>query len=127
MKVFGIYEHPDNGLEAVKKGFSWPGFFFGFFWAIYKKFWVGVAIILGLKLVIYLISSGIHVPDERTAEVVGFAGNSLVWIIPGLFGNKWYASHLIRNGYKLIDTVNVTGTAYPETALAEYKNKRTES
>ena len=37
MKTYHVFEHPTRGLEAVKVGVSWPGFFFGFFWMLVKK------------------------------------------------------------------------------------------
>ncbi|WP_226912943.1 hypothetical protein [Halomonas sp. 3D7M] len=40
MKEFKIYMHPAGMHEAVKQGWSWPGFFFGPIWALVKKYGV---------------------------------------------------------------------------------------
>jgi hypothetical protein len=39
MKTFKVFRHPTLGFQAVKEGFSWPGFFFGPIWAFAKKLW----------------------------------------------------------------------------------------
>ena len=38
MKVFTVYKHESKGYEAVKVGWSWPGFFFGPWWMLVKGF-----------------------------------------------------------------------------------------
>ena len=51
MKTFKIYEHPAGNREAVKQGWSWPGFFFGPIWAFVKKMW-GLGGVLLLVVII---------------------------------------------------------------------------
>ncbi|MFH1007349.1 MAG: hypothetical protein V1800_07605 [Candidatus Latescibacterota bacterium] len=41
---FVVFSHPVQGYEAVKEGFSYPGFLFTFVWALYKKLWGDAAI-----------------------------------------------------------------------------------
>ena len=38
MQDFFMYVHPDSGdIKAIKNGWSHPAFWFGGFWALYKK------------------------------------------------------------------------------------------
>ena len=39
MKTFQVYKHPIAGIEAIKVGFSFPAFFFGWIWMFIKKLW----------------------------------------------------------------------------------------
>jgi hypothetical protein len=39
-KTYDIYEHPIGTIEAVKKGWSWPAFFFTWIWALSKKMYL---------------------------------------------------------------------------------------
>ncbi len=39
-KRYKVFEHPENRVEAVKQGWSWPAFFFIWIWALVKKMWV---------------------------------------------------------------------------------------
>ena len=56
MKTFEVYQHPTQSSEAVKEGFSWPAFFFGPAWLLFKQLWLfavaGLALLgagLGLR------------------------------------------------------------------------------
>jgi hypothetical protein len=46
MRTYDVYHHPTKGYEAIKRGFSWQGFFFGLFWALVKKLWKAAGILL---------------------------------------------------------------------------------
>jgi len=37
MNFYNVYRHPVRGHEAVKLGWSWPGFFFTWIWAFAKR------------------------------------------------------------------------------------------
>jgi hypothetical protein len=95
------YFHPRKGLVLVKRGFSWPAFFFGALWAAAKRMWVPVFFALS-------------VPDFGIWFIVGYAqarraGDLLLvglllslayaWA-RGHFGNRWLEASLRRRGYK---------------------------
>jgi hypothetical protein len=61
MKTYNIYVNPQGAGEAVKQGWSWPGFFFNFIWALIKRIWV-----LGVVLMILSFALGFA---EGTIEV----------------------------------------------------------
>jgi len=37
MKTFSIFEHPTGQMEAVKNGWSWAAFFFGWIWTLVER------------------------------------------------------------------------------------------
>ena len=61
MKQFNVYENPSGMKEAVKQGWSWPGFFFNWIWCFVKKMsglgfgvlgaYFGIGILSGIVLV----------------------------------------------------------------------------
>ncbi|MDG2228743.1 MAG: DUF2628 domain-containing protein, partial [Gammaproteobacteria bacterium] len=52
MKTFQIYKHPIAGIEAIKVGFCFPAFFFGWIWMFLKKLWALGCIYLFLQFLI---------------------------------------------------------------------------
>ena len=45
MRQYKVFEYPDGRIKYVKQGWSWPGFFFTWAWALSKHMW-GIAVIL---------------------------------------------------------------------------------
>ena len=119
MKKFNIYEHPTQGFEAIKVGFSWPAFFFGIFWMLVKKLWV----IAGVWLVAYIILSLIEkVTDQSGADIaqslvylILIVGYLTLWLVPAFKGNKWRTGSLLKRGYEEIVTVQAET---PDAAIA---------
>lgn len=102
MLNFDVFVHQNEGYEAVKRGFSWPAFLFGVFWAFYKKLWLPGAIYLALMLALAL--SGGNVEGEGLVafyDLVGFAVSFCV----GASGNAWRRQALLAEGYRHIDRV----------------------
>ena len=56
MKTFQIYKHPISDIEAIKVGFSFPAFFFGWIWMFLKKLWVLGCIYLFLQFLIITLN-----------------------------------------------------------------------
>lgn len=103
MKKFYIYENKViNHVEAVKDGFSWPGFLFTLIWLVYKRMWTLVG---AYALVITMIVlAGLSLPkggSELLSNIFGIAAS--VWL--GLKGNYEYGKHLEKNGYKKIGEI----------------------
>jgi membrane protein insertase Oxa1/YidC/SpoIIIJ len=70
--------HPINGsTEDIWEGFSWPCFFFGLFWYLYKGLWGWAIISLCLALITFGIS----------------------WLIFPFFANEHYAAALLKRCY----------------------------
>lgn len=88
-------KHKENNLEKKAYiGFSWTSLLFGFFPAMFRGDWKGVAIYLAI-----CIFAG--------AATVGVASTAL-WIIWPFIYNKWYARRLIENGYIVVAAAGMT-------------------
>jgi len=109
MSQYRIFTHPEHGVERVKDGFSWPGFFFNFGWALYKNLWmhgIVLAVLVGGSRIasIYHEAQYDNNPEALSpisAMVIGGAGLILLLscICVGWFGNRWVEQNLLHRGY----------------------------
>ena len=106
MNQFNIFQHPTLGLEAVKKGWSWPAFLFTWIWAFVKRLWLIAALILVLFWI--LVNA---IPE---AWVVG---NLIISIVMGMKGNELRVKRLRDAGYEEVATVEART---PDAALAAH-------
>lgn len=115
MKQYKLYRHPSGLIEAVKQGWSWPGFFFSCFWAMAKKMWgLGTGVLIGFIVFGMIIgASGAGPGGEALINLVGLIAN----IIFGVNGNSWREKSLISRGFEFVDTVTA---ANPDGATALY-------
>jgi len=120
MSSYRIYQHPTQGYEAVRIGFSWPGFFFGMIWMLVKKLW-GLALAwFGLYFVLGIIRS---VTDAAQSEpelqgvmyLLLFGAYVALALVVGFKGNDWRSQNLATRGYSLLETVDA---ATPDAAVA---------
>ncbi len=101
-------------MEAVKLGWSWPGFLFNGFWALFKKMWVlGIGAIVGVTVLCLILDSIIGNVGGGPAAVIG--------IVFGMYGNKWREANLKYRGYDVVDTVVGSN---PEGAIAMYLDRK---
>jgi hypothetical protein len=113
MKQFMIYEHPTKGLKAVKVGWSWPAFFFGIFWMLYKTLWLLVAAIIGASIVVAMVIPA----DALMANIVANLGFLAFHLVVCAKGNGWYEDRLQSRGFAyrhMVEAKNV------DQALAFY-------
>ena len=103
MKQFSILQHPTLGPEAVKKGWSWPAFFFTWIWAFIKKLWL-------IGVIVFLF--GILASSIPEAWLVG---ELLISIVMGVKGNELRVKRLTDSGYAQVTNVEART---PEDALA---------
>ena len=95
MATYRILEHPLHGPRAVKQGWSWPAFFFGLFWALYKRMWILAASLFG-----FIVLSSVLIPATTEGQLISnvlFLGLNLTI---SLKGNQWYATLLETQGYQ---------------------------
>ena len=111
MKRYKIYKSPLGMIEAVKKGWSWPGFFFSLIWLLVKKIYVTAGIIWFIAIVIVLIEV------ETGGTVLSTFYNLSIGVIVGLGGNQWRIKNLVSRGFIFKTTVRAKT---PEGALALY-------
>ena len=106
MKMFAVYRHPALGHEAVKQGFSWPAFFFGWIWAFVKGLWLpGAVLMFAPFLLVALDPSGI----------LFFVFGLSAPLVLGFQGNAWRVSNLVRRGYEFVQNIEAENA---DTALA---------
>jgi len=81
MKTFDLYRHPTVGYEAVKRGFSWPGFFIGAIWALSKRMWLGGTLLLIAWVILFGVRG--EEPDAAVAAFVRKAAGDPIVPTPG--------------------------------------------
>ena len=106
MKQFDLYQHPSKELQAVKVGFSWPGFFFPFIWAFVKGLWVHGFWLLAALIT---ISAAIAAP---VGNIVMLALNIFV----GFRANDWRRTELwLKYGYRPLRRVEAESITFCTT------------
>lgn len=109
MKTFKVYKHPAGAPEAVKVGFSWPGFLLGSVWMLTKKMWGMALLWFGVYLVLETVTSVSEAinPSALTYLLLAVAFLALS-LIPGFMGNQWREANLLKRGYQLVGTAQTT-------------------
>lgn len=105
MKTFNIYTHPANKPQAVKIGFTWPGFFFGIFWMLLCKLWTHAAILFAVSLVLGIILPDTQEMKELYPMLLQLAVQLGIGVFIGASGNQWRESNLLRRGFQKTSSV----------------------
>lgn len=116
MKDFAIYENPQGSQQAVKRGWSWPAFFFSWIWALTKKLWLKAGIMFLATFILGFSSE----PLAAIHELVFLFVSVGVYGFFGAKGNAWVEANLQSRGYDckmLVEALN------PEGALATYAKR----
>jgi hypothetical protein len=111
MKTFDVFQHPHLAPEAVKNGFSWPGFFFNWIWAFVKGLPGKGLLILGGMIVIIIFDAA----AEAEGIVYALFGLGIcIWV--GVSGNEWRVASLVQRGFAKSGTVVAVS---PDGAIAQ--------
>jgi hypothetical protein len=102
---FDLYARRANleHVEAVKHGFSWPGFFFSWIWAFAKGMpWLGAGLLI--------LDLGFAVADHLTLDesLPGVAFGMAFFaklLVVGATGNAWRRRSLERRAFVHVDTL----------------------
>lgn len=131
MKFYKVYQHQDGRTEAVKQGWSWPGFLFGMIWALCKKLWAVAGIIFAICLVIGVVSFMLepnpydyastyqYYDAMRSVQIWDIVTNIIslgIAVFLGVKGNSLRETNLISRGYTFIGSVTAVN---PDMAIAE--------
>lgn len=115
MNQYRIFKHPSGATEAVKQGWSWPAFSFGFIWALSKRMW---SLGFGVMLTLFLIGNIIGAIQTEEESDISFKLIGLIAsILFGIYGNPWRERNLASRGFEAKQTVSA---ASPKAAVALY-------
>ncbi|MDB6029531.1 MAG: hypothetical protein JWM68_5754 [Verrucomicrobiales bacterium] len=97
-RSFEILKHPSEGCISIKRGFSWPAFFFSWIWAFTKRLWI----VGGVLFISSLLIGGLEFFGNPVfAVMVGLAFSLFV----GARANYWRSRAAERRGYSYVRTV----------------------
>jgi hypothetical protein len=117
MTTFDLYRHPTLGYAAVKRGFSWPGFFLGPIWALSKRMWLSGGLLLALLIILLGAHSDANEKGESGAALVVSLLQLAFALAIGILGNKRWARSLARRGYEHLGTADAEE---PDAAIAAF-------
>ena len=91
----------DAGRYAyVKVGFSWPALFLGSFWAVAKRRWWLLLLMLAMDACLWFgshLATGMRIGPMMLL----MAGAELSYLLArGWYGNRWLEASLRSHGYK---------------------------
>jgi len=125
MKKFEIYENPQTGKrEAVKVGWSWPGFFFTGIWLLVKRMWPMFVFLVAVYAVFAFI--GVVAVDNHSADL--YRANAILRMLFGIAftiyiaiaGNRLFAERLMKKGYTKVVEIDAPNK---DSALMMYQQQ----
>ena len=117
MRQYKIFEHPNGKIEAVKQGWSWPAFFFGWVWALVKKMWSVAGAVIAGGILAGCLLEGVFEVSTSTVEALQFLLSFALGVVFGAAGNQWCQNNLQAHGYEYKETVSA---ANPDKATSLY-------
>jgi hypothetical protein len=114
LREFEIFSKPSFPSVAVKRGFSWPGFFFTWIWAFTKGLWVQGIILLAIGLAVGLFQRSVLAADPLLYLLPGL----ILMVTVGVRGNAWRSRKLERAGYDFAGLVEAKSGASAVAAHA---------
>jgi len=122
MKQYRVFETESGSVEAVKVGWSWPGFLFTWIWACVKGLWLIGIIFIFIDVLLLLLEE----------EILIIIKSIVVCFLCGGLGNSWVEKRLNRKGNatsKLITAVEQDEaiSKYNEWKREDGQNQKTES
>jgi hypothetical protein len=102
MKTFRVFKHPALGYQAVKVGFSWPGFLFPAIWLLIKKLWWHALIVISSIILLTFIEMFFNNAQTSVMVLLVEVG---IYVLVGVSGNEWRVIDLQAQSYELIDTL----------------------
>jgi hypothetical protein len=109
-RSFEIFTKDSAAPQAVKRGFSWPGFFFTWIWAFSRGLLMQGIALFAVSLAGSLIVWWAFNSDPIISTVLSL----IVQILVGRNGNAWRCQKLENAGYRCNRTVNASS---PEDAI----------
>jgi hypothetical protein len=119
MKTFDIYRHPTLGYAAVKRGFSWPGFFVWPIWALSKRMWLGGGLLLAAAFFLFAAQSDAAAKGDEGGRLILFLIQLGLALTMGVLANRRWARSLARRGFEHLGTADAEE---PDGAIASFVN-----
>jgi len=105
MAAYRILTADGKPAAAIKKGFCWPAFFFGAFWALYRRFWIGAAVLAGVFIVLNVLVNLAERSGSSAAVLITLLLLLGAMFLVGRYGNFLYLAYLDSKGYVVIREV----------------------
>lgn len=119
MKVFDVYEHPRDGLRAIKRGFSWPAFLAPSVWSAANGLGTMTLFLVVCSTLMFdllKITSG-FISNPVLMLLLFVASYLLFGLKPGARGNDWHADRLKREGYRRKCVIAARSSSHAVQAL----------
>ncbi len=99
MTTHHVYVHDRHGTEAIKEGFSWPGFLLTWIWAFDKHLWRTGAGLLVVQLgVVGVVYAG-RAAEAPLWTIAAVLVDLLCRAFVGQFGNYWRENSMDSRGF----------------------------
>jgi len=125
MKKFRILSHPVFPSVAIKIGWSWWGFIFGYLWLLYHKIW---SYGLGIPVLSLIIGSGIDlVASPPTNVILGSLLGFCVTVFIGVQGHELRIENLLSRGYTFQANVEATNSEHALAVFMQHNHGKSAS
>jgi Protein of unknown function (DUF2628) len=128
MKYFDVFEHPTLGVIAIKHGFSWPGFLFHGWWALFHRLWLEALLLFGVPFTACAVIALILSPPSASGDAAALLFCALLWlliflvyVVAGFKGNDWRRANVSKRGFTYVGTEQADT---PDAAVAAAIRKR---
>lgn len=103
LKIYTVHIKPGvpQGEEKpifVKEGFNFAAFLFPALWALYRRLWVAVFLLVGIDSLLAQMLVA-HMLNPASLIVIDLG----IHVLTGLLGNDWRRASLKRRGYIVAD------------------------
>ena len=124
MHAFKIYQHPTHGRQAVRIGYCWPAFFFGFFWMLFHRLWFlalgWIASYAALStLVVNTTRAGPETGLQAIAYVLLLVAFTILWLVPAFKGNSWREEQLAATGFSQVTVLQADNASQAVAKLSQ--------
>ena len=121
MQFYDIYQHPEHGYRAVRRGFSWSAFLVPSLWAVRRGLgWITLFLVAWSTLmfdIAQLLSQGVHNPLAQASILLILV--ALFGLRSGFHGYRWHANALTEEGFTRRTTLAATSYSH---AIKAYCN-----
>lgn len=122
MQFYDIYQHPEYGYRAVRRGFSWSAFLVPSLWAVRRGLgWLTLLLVAWSTLmfdIAQLLSQWVQDPLAQVLLLVTLT--VLFGLRSGFHGYRWHARVLIEEGFTRCTTLAASSSRH---AIRAYCNK----